>query len=343
VAGSPIRVLLVDDYEAWHRFLVERLRNRPELEVVGLVSDGWEAVQKAYELEPDLILLDIGLSTLSGIEAARQIRSRSSRPKILFFTENCSPDIAEEAMRTGALGYVVKSEAHRDLLPAVDAVLQGKQFVSASVSVNRANRTGDERKIDRASRKSFKSSSPHDDGIAGRHDVVFYSDDLQLLERASQFLEISLQAENAAIVIATDSHLDDLARRLRASGLDLDAAIAHGRYTTLNVADALSMFMVEGKLDSSRFLKNIGDLILNAASSARGRHPRVALFGEGADFLWKQGNPEAAFQDEELCNQLTKEYDVEILCGYSLSNDKGAMEVEVFEKIMAEHSAVYCW
>ena len=131
---SSIRVLVVDDYEPWHGFVSTTLRNEPELEIVGRVSDGLEAVYKAQELQPDLILLDIGLPTLNGIEAARRIREVSPASKILFVSENRSWDIAKEALRSGGNGYVVKSNAASELLPAVEAVLQDKSFVSREVT-----------------------------------------------------------------------------------------------------------------------------------------------------------------------------------------------------------------
>lgn len=131
---TPVRIVVVDDYEPWLRFLRLTLLAREELQVVGEFTDGPEAIQKAEELRPDLILLDIGLPTLNGIEAARRIREIAPESKILFVSENRSPDIAEEAMKTGASGYVVKSDAARELLPAIKAVLKGKRFVSASLA-----------------------------------------------------------------------------------------------------------------------------------------------------------------------------------------------------------------
>lgn len=131
---SSIRVLLVDDYEPWRRFTWTTLLKQSQLQVIGEVSDGLEAVQQAKELQPDLILLDIGLPTLNGIEAARRIREVSPASKIIFVSEQRSSDVAEEALSTGASGYVVKSEGAGELLPAVKAVLEGKRFVSASLA-----------------------------------------------------------------------------------------------------------------------------------------------------------------------------------------------------------------
>ena len=101
------------------------------MQVIGVASDGLEAVQKAEELQPDLILLDIGLPSLNGIEVARQIRKLSPKSKILFVSQESSADVVQEALRLGAHGYVVKIDARRELLEGVNAVLRGEQFVSA--------------------------------------------------------------------------------------------------------------------------------------------------------------------------------------------------------------------
>jgi DNA-binding NarL/FixJ family response regulator len=132
---SSIRILVVDNFGPLRRFICSTLQKQPKYQVIGEVSDGADAVQKAQELQPDLILLDIGLPTLNGFEVARRIRELAPRSKILFVSEDRSADIAESALGTGASGYVIKSNAARELLPAVGAVLEGKQFVSANVDL----------------------------------------------------------------------------------------------------------------------------------------------------------------------------------------------------------------
>ena len=126
----PIRVLLVDDYSPFRELLRSALQQFPDLEVVAEASDGLEAVQKYGELRPDLILSDIGLPTLTGIEITRWIRTYSGRAKILIVSQHCSWEIVEEALRSGASGYLCKSDLAEELQFAVESVLQGTQFLS---------------------------------------------------------------------------------------------------------------------------------------------------------------------------------------------------------------------
>lgn len=128
---TTIRTLVVDDFEAWRRFVCSALKKNPKLEIVGEASDGLEAVQKASELLPDLIVLDLGLPKLNGMEAARQIRRISSKSKILFVSQESSMEVIEAALNAGGLGYVLKTKAETDLLPAVEAILEGRKFVSS--------------------------------------------------------------------------------------------------------------------------------------------------------------------------------------------------------------------
>jgi len=130
----PVRVLVVEDFESFRRVIRSMLGKRLELQGICEVSDGLEAVQKAGELQPDLILLDIGLPTVNGIEVARRIRKVAPQSRILFLTQESSADVVQEALSLGAAGYVLKVRAGSELLAAVEAVLQGKQFVSSGLA-----------------------------------------------------------------------------------------------------------------------------------------------------------------------------------------------------------------
>jgi DNA-binding NarL/FixJ family response regulator len=128
---SSIRILLVDDFKDWLRQVRLLLQFRSEFQLIAEASDGSEAVQKAEDLKPDLIVLDIGLPKLNGIEAARRIGQLSPNSKIVFLSMHSSPDMVQAGLNTGALGYVRKIDAGRELLPAIDAVLRGERFVSS--------------------------------------------------------------------------------------------------------------------------------------------------------------------------------------------------------------------
>jgi DNA-binding NarL/FixJ family response regulator len=130
---SPIRVLVVEDFAPFRQFIGSALAKRCDLQIVGEAADGEEAVQKAKELQPDLILLDIGLPTLNGIEAAQRIRQVAPESKIIFVTQESSADVVQKALNSGAQGYVVKTKAATELLAAAEAVLNGKQFLSSGL------------------------------------------------------------------------------------------------------------------------------------------------------------------------------------------------------------------
>ena len=130
-----IRILVADDFEPWRRFVSSLIAPRkPEWSIVCEVSDGVEAVEKAGNLRPELILMDIGLPRLNGIEAARQISQIDSYSKIVFLSGFDSLEVVEEALSTSANGYVLKLDAASELIEAVEAVFQGKRFVSSRLA-----------------------------------------------------------------------------------------------------------------------------------------------------------------------------------------------------------------
>lgn len=130
---ATIRIFIVDDYQPWRQAVCSILQQQKDLEVICEAWDGLEAVQKSAELQPDVILLDIGLPKLNGLEAARQIRKISPASRILFLTMHDSPEVMEKALKSGASGLVVKSDTASDLLPAVRAVMRNERFVSRSL------------------------------------------------------------------------------------------------------------------------------------------------------------------------------------------------------------------
>jgi len=319
-----MRILVVDDFEGWRRQVRLLFQARPQWQIIAEVSDGLEAVQKVADLKPDLIVLDIGLPKLNGIEAARGMRHLSPTSTIVFLSLNNDPDVVRAALSTGALGYVHKTDVQRDLLPAIEAVLQGKQFVSSSIKGYKPAHV-------------LATKAPH------RHEVLFYPDDAVFLDSCTRFIAAALDAGNVAAVVATESHRDSLFQKLKAEGLDVDAEIKHGRYISLEVAKTLSTFMVNDMPDWERFFEVVGGLVSGAAKAGKGEHSRVAMWGECGPLLWAEGKVDAAIRLEQLLNWLATIYEFDVLCAYALSSFHGEEHGHIFQSICTEHSAAYSW
>jgi DNA-binding NarL/FixJ family response regulator len=272
------RVLVVDDYEPFRRFICSTLRKRPELQIVGEVTDGLQAVQKAEELRPDLIVLDIGLPALNGIEAARRIRKLSPKSKILFVSQESSADVVQEALALGALGYVVKSDAGNELLTAVNAIVHGDRFVGNRFAG--CDLTGTSDRPDPESVRRNDSLARLEDqnvGIIRRHELGLYSNDEAFLDGFTDFIVAALNVGKAVIVIATDLHQKGLLQRLQARGVDVAALVEQKRYISLDVADSLPTFMVDGSPDPVRLAKAVRDPIVEAAEAATEKHLQFAV------------------------------------------------------------------
>jgi DNA-binding NarL/FixJ family response regulator len=131
---QTFRILVVDDFELFRRSIRFMLRQRPEFQVIGEASDGLEAVQKAVELKPHLILLDAGLPRMNGIDAARQIRELAPESKILLMNYESDSGLVQKTLSLGISGYIVKTSAARELLASVEAVFKGERFCSIDLA-----------------------------------------------------------------------------------------------------------------------------------------------------------------------------------------------------------------
>jgi len=146
------RVLIADD----HRLVAETVKStlEPEFEVVGVVTDGRALLQSAFSLKPDIVLLDIGMPQLNGLDAGEQIKAKLPSAKLVFLTMNLGADVAAEAFRRGASAYVLKQSAAEELLTALRKVLRGESYLSPLITretvthlLNRAKTPAEEKTI----------------------------------------------------------------------------------------------------------------------------------------------------------------------------------------------------
>lgn len=151
-AKPSARVLIADD----HRLVAETCKNtlEPEFEVVGIATDGRALLQAAFSLKPDIVLLDIAMPHLNGLDAGEQIKTRMPKAKLVFLTMNAGADVAAEAFRRGASAYVLKQSAAEELLTALRKVVRGESYLSPLITretvthlLNRSKSGSEEKRI----------------------------------------------------------------------------------------------------------------------------------------------------------------------------------------------------
>ena len=317
------RVLMVDDYEPWRKFILSSFQRWPEFQIVGEAFDEQEALPKWQKLQPDLVLMDIGLPGMNGIEVARKIRQDSPNARILFCSENRSSEIVETALRAGAGSYLLKSDAGSDLSSAVRSAIEGKPFVSRSLA-------------------GHVSIEPSHSGLVPDqgHVVQFYDDDTALLGELAALFRGSLNNGCSVAAIMTSSHLGALERRLLAQGVCVSEAAQNGKLCMLDADQALSGFMDSDGPSRERFLLQFGNVLRKVQAAAVAKHSPVVVFGEMVAVLWEQKKYEAAIQLEQLWNELATTCSFYLCCAYPARAFRESLTDGTYAKICAQHSGV---
>jgi len=311
------RVLVVDDYEPWRSHVRSFLQSTIKWKIVGEAADGPEAIQKADTLKPDLILLDVGLPTVSGIKVAQRILASNPANRILFVSEHRS--LAEGALATGALGYIIKSDAAVELLPAMDAVSKGRRYVGASAVTPTETR----------------QEHVH------QHKAGFYADEATMLSAWTESARTALAAGHTVVVLTIDSRRGEMHQRLKTGGIDLDGAIREQRYVALDPSSVLSRFMINDWPDELLFQKAVTPIVVDTLKTSTARYPRALVCGECAPTLVREGKEDAAVRVEQLWDKLAQAYEVDTHCAYLLDSPSRAHQESVFRRINAVHTEVF--
>ena len=307
-------MLVVEDHAKFRTVICELLQESPGVRIVGEAADGLDAIRQAEALRPDVVLLDMSLPSLNGLEVASRIRAAIPDTKVIFLTVEASPEVVEQAFRCGAHGYVYKPRAHRDLLTVLDAITQGARFVNSGLERVAAGHS---------------SASHH-------HHVAFCSSDEVVIRTLGRFIARHLDDGSAVVSLVADVHAEGVRRNLLASYVDLDVAIQEQRYVALQISDLFAQVLVDGYPEPARFFSVAEDLLTDAAR--RARNGRVAACGEGAPTLWVQGHREAAIQLEHLWDEVAKNRRMDVLCAYPLS--ARVEKMRTLTRLCAEHTAV---
>ena len=340
------RVLLVEDFHTFRRAIRTLLEQHPGFQVVGEATDGDEAIQLAGSLLPDLILLDINLPKLNGLQVVPQILTFSPSSQIVFLTQEPSAEVAEEALRLGARGYVVKTDAGSELLKALEAITRGERYLSRQLSTQLRSE-----ELDRLGVKTRTALEDVGAGIMGSqggqtqcaHEAQYYLHDGDFQESLRLCVGKALSAGDSAIVLVTLSHQRALCKALRAEGVPVHQEIRTGRLRLVDADAVVAGYLCDEHPDEARSEQEILLLVESAEKARIGEHSRVCAFGECLSLLYAKGKGDLVLRLERLWDELGKAHNLYLRCWYQVSQQQLASDSEFFQKVCEEHTAVHSW
>jgi DNA-binding NarL/FixJ family response regulator len=306
------RVIVADD----HVRVLESVSGLLEhdFSVVAAVTDGQHALDACHELDPDIVLLDITMPGLSGLQVARELTRSHSRARIVFLTMHPTEDYIEAALGAGAHGYVLKTRIQPDLVSALNHVVAGQRFVPSLSAMSLAA------------------------GTSG-HGVFFHRNDGAFLDELSGFVAATLRHGEPFALFATEAMRGEVAQRLKTQSVDLAESAARGQYMTIDAAT----FLAEGMRDAWPDRDRIGESVLRLEKFRRnaggGHRSRVTILGD-LTTLWRGKPQEAAFELERVWDSLTSALPFFTVCAYAddCFADEGA--ASPYATVCAAHGVV---
>lgn len=286
---TALRVLLADDHSEMLKAASSVLRE--SCDIVSMVSDGLQAVEEGLRLEPDVVVLDITMPGLDGFQAARELRRRGSRAKIVFLSLHEGDEFVATGFRAGGQAFVSKQRMPTDLQSAIEHVCAGRVFVP--------------------SLSSLSAIAPR-----GGHALMFYSRRSGWCDETASLVRTALTRGDTVVVFLPEVTRMDIAKRLATHGFDTTQAVADGRYAVADASETLQQIMRNGQPDPQRIAAVVHDLE-QTRLGVTGPGSRLTIVGEIAACL-RPDQRDAVLGIEQLWNELAGKRAFLTVCGYSM-------------------------
>jgi len=317
-----LRILIVDDHEVVRRGVRSLLSARTEWSVCGEAEDGLEAIEKAKRLQPDIVLMDITMSRMDGVQATKVVRQEVPEAKVILVSQN-DPSVARmQTADADARDFVAKIDLSRDLLSTIDRVVgERKQKIGGRMNQDIQNEPWC---------GLLDEAAPRD------HIVQLYQDEKFLSRAVCRFAVSAINHGEGVILVPTSAHWNALRPRLEAEGVDVQAAQSCGQLTVIDAHLLLPNFMRNSMPDAPLFLGLAGETIARARGGDR--FTKVRWWGEMVNVLWERGDVAASMGLEDLFHKLAHDRDIAIFCSFLMDNFDGDVHARMLPRLGQNHS-----
>jgi CheY-like chemotaxis protein len=305
--------LIVDDHPEMLRRVSALLESR--FDVIGVARDGYEALDLAPSLAPDVIVLDVVMPRLDGLQVAARFQELGLPARVVVMTSHDDEDYVEQAFRAGARGFVHKTRLAVDLVRALDHVHDGRFFLPSLPSLLAV-------------------------ADAGAHALQFHSYDRRFILGVSSLINRALRRGHVAAVVATTAVRAGVAEQLQSYGWHVGDAGDYGRYHAIDAAESLAGIMRDDRPDPERLGESVAALERLRVETADPADGRLTLVGEIAVPLLLSGDTDGAMEIERLWNALTRDLPWLGVCCYPMSYFADLPTPHLFHDVCAEHGAV---